>query len=118
MKQVLGEATGVMVHVRYEVGQDQRRQSIGPTRPAMLRHEYSLSPQPCSAQTHTLQLQTCHSMYSTVCVCVCCMCDCGFTECVHKSLCKNLLTDLVHIKYISKTEKMNQESFFILKFSN
>jgi len=80
MKQVLEKATGVIVHVRYEVGQDQRRQSIGPTRPAMLRHENSLSPQPCSAQTYTLQQQTCHNKYSTVCVCVCCMCDCGFTH--------------------------------------
>lgn len=53
MKQVLGKTTGVTVHVRYEVGQDQRRQSVGPTRPAMLRHEYSLSLQPCSVQTHT-----------------------------------------------------------------
>ncbi len=119
MKQVLGKTTGVTVHVRYEVGQDQRRQSIGPTRPAMLRHEYSLSLQPCSVQTHKLQLQTCHNKYNTVCVCVCCWCDCGFTVCVQISVCRNLLKKPVYTAvqiFFSKTFLMLIKAAFIFFF--
>lgn len=106
MKQVLGDATGVMVHVRYEVGQDQRRQSIGPTRLAMLRHEYSLSSRPCSAQTHKLQLQTCHNLYSTVCVCAFVVCVIAVVLCVHINLCVKIFSPIyvhiIHFKDINK----------------
>ncbi len=87
MKQVLGKTTGVTVHVRYEVGQDQRRQSIGPTRPAMLRHEYSLNLQPCSVQTHTNYSCKLVTTRTAVYVCAFVVGVTAVLLCMHKSLC-------------------------------